>query len=130
MLAGFTADCGAKRVQIPTEKEQKELVMKCVSLFILLFVAILGCEFRSPTATNVPEPIRVLENPETGERVRFYREVPFKVPADYDEAKHLALWNAEQSQLGFTKEVTPEDDRAQLAEIHRKNLAESSKPSR
>lgn len=100
------------------------------SLWILLLVAIVGCEFRSLTVTKVPEPILVLENPETGERVRFYREDPFKVPTNYDEAKHIAGWVNDQNQLGFTKEVTPEDDREQLAEVHRKNMAESSKPSR
>ena len=50
-----------------------------------------------------PEPIVVLENPTTHERVGFYREVPFKVPAGYDEMTHIAQWKAQQAAKGFTK---------------------------
>jgi hypothetical protein len=64
-----------------------------------------------------------LENPKTGERVRFSREVPLTVPRDYDEAKHVADWTARQEKAGFTKEITPEEDREALAELRRKNLA-------
>jgi len=56
-------------------------------------------------APNPPEPILVLENPTTHERLNFYREIPYKVPADYDEAKHLASWRAEQEKKGFTVQV-------------------------
>jgi hypothetical protein len=65
----------------------------------------------------------VLENPETGDRVRFYKEIPFKVPADYDEQKHIADWTAKQKDDGFTITISPEDDRQQLAELQGKNLA-------
>ncbi|MCY2959478.1 MAG: hypothetical protein NTY35_04870 [Planctomycetota bacterium] len=58
-------------------------------------------------AAKPPEPILVLENPTTHERANFYREIPFKVPADYDEAKHIASWRAEQERKGYTVQVKP-----------------------
>ena len=88
---------------------------------VLLFVLglpLAGCGF-----PRVPDPIKVLENPKTGERARFFREIPFKVPKDYDETKHLAEWSAQQGEAGFTKEITPVNDRAVLLEIRRRNLA-------
>lgn len=54
-----------------------------------------------------PEPILVLENPANGERVSFYREIPFKVPAGYDEAKHIASWRHEKELAGYTRQVKP-----------------------
>lgn len=56
-------------------------------------------------AQSPPKPLVVLENPQTGARVSFYREIPFKVPADYDEDEHIAQWRAEQERAGFTVEV-------------------------
>lgn len=73
----------------------------CPTRWRVLVVACLA----GSCAQNPPEPVLVLENPTTHERVNFYREIPFKVPADYDEAKHLASWRAEQQQKGFTVEV-------------------------
>lgn len=61
--------------------------------------------FAGSCGPNPPEPILVLENPTTHQRVRFYREIPYKVPADYDEAKHLASWRTQQGQKGFTLQV-------------------------
>lgn len=58
-------------------------------------------------AGSPPEPILILENPSNGERVSFYREIPFKVPADYDEAKHIASWRADKEKAGFTRQIRP-----------------------
>ncbi len=77
--------------------------------------------------SGVPEPIKVLENPATGERVRFFREISVKVPKGYNETKHIADWTATQNQAGFTKEIAPKDDREKLAGLRRKNL-EANKP--
>ena len=49
-----------------------------------------------------PVPLVVLENPTTHQRANFYREIPFKVPANYDETKHIAQWKADQIAKGFT----------------------------
>lgn len=93
-------------------------------IFRLLFVTLIpavgmiGCG-----SAGLPEPIKLLENPSTGERERFYREIPYKVPTGYDEAKHLAEWTSAKDEAGFTKEITPEDDRERLAELRAKNLA-------
>lgn len=86
-------------------------------LFPLLAV---GCGSR-----GIPEPIKVLENPSTGERVRFFREVQYKVPANYDESQHIAEWRKEKQEAGFTKEISPVDDRESLADLRKKNLAAS-----
>ncbi len=32
-----------------------------------------------------------------------YKEIPFKVSADYDEKKHIAQWKADQAKKGFTQ---------------------------
>lgn len=42
----------------------------------------------------------------SGARVELYKEIPYKVPADYDERKHVADWKAEQSRKGYTVEIT------------------------
>ena len=93
---------------------------------IFRFIALAWiCTLIGCGSPGVPQPIRVLENPTTGERVRFFREIGFKVPKGYDERKHLADWTATQEESGFTSEVFPEDDRARLAELRAKNLAAS-----
>lgn len=69
-------------------------------LVVLVLAALLVACAQSP-----PKPLVVLEHPETGARVSFYREIFFKVPADYDEAEHIAQWRVEQERAGFTVEV-------------------------
>ena len=54
-----------------------------------------------------PRPLKVLENPQTGQRVEFYKEIWYKVPRGYDPKKHLADWTNDQRMKGFTKEVPP-----------------------
>lgn len=104
---------------------------KFCGLLLATFFGFTGCSSWSVHGSpGVPEPICVLENPETGERVRFYKEIPFKVPADYDEQKHIADWTAKQNEKGFTKRISPEDDRPQLAELRSRNLAASKKGSK
>ena len=61
--------------------------------------ALLGC-----TAAK-PKVICVMQNPGTGARVEMYREIPFKVPANYDEKKHIEQWKAEQIAKGYSVEV-------------------------
>ena len=87
------------------------------SLAVCVLAGLFGCQ-----VSGVPEPIRVLENPETGERVRMYREIAYKVPADYDEEVHIAEWKESQRTEGFTVEISPEDDRERLAEERARNL--------
>ena len=52
-----------------------------------------------------PEVLCVMRNPQTGQTTTMYKEIPFKVPANYDEKKHIAQWKAEQVGKGFTDEV-------------------------
>lgn len=68
----------------------------------LLFVLILAAMSCAPAR---PIVICVVENPVTHERATMYKEDPFKVPRDYDQARHIARWKAERAQQGFTVEV-------------------------
>ena len=97
-------------------------MLLAVVVAVVGIVIAIGCR-----DAGLPEPIKVLENPVTGERVRFFREIPFKVPKGYNETKHIADWTATQNQAGFTKEIAPKDDCDALAELRRKNF-ESNKP--
>lgn len=98
----------------------KPIRQQILSLFST--VALIGC-----SAAGLPEPIKVLENPTTGERMRFFPEIAYKVPADYDQTKHIAEWTAEKQQAGFTKEILPADDRKAVAESRAKNQARAKK---
>ncbi len=69
------------------------------SLPSLALLAVLAC------APASPQVICVVENPVTHERATMYKEDPFKVPRDYDQARHIAQWKAERAQQGFTVEV-------------------------
>ncbi len=86
------------------------------SLFILLLTLILstGC-----TTATYPIPILVLENPTSGERVRFFPESKLKVPKDYDEKTHIESWTQEMRAKGFIRLISPKDDAPRL-EIERK----------
>jgi hypothetical protein len=100
----------------------KNLVVIFVALCSLMNFA--GCGTPSvPGSPGVPEPIKVLENPTTGERVRYFREISFKEHKDFDEQEAITEWTAKQQKNGFTKDITPEDDRDELADLRRKNLA-------
>ena len=57
--------------------------------------------------------------------MRLYREIPFKTPTGYDEETHIAEWTEKQKQAGFTKVITPEDDREKLAELRKRNRDKS-----
>jgi len=91
-------------------------MVRFLSFTVACCVAMMGCG--SP---GVPTPIKVLENPSSGERVRFFKEIGYKVPNGYDEKLHLAEWTTAQETAGFTKEITPEDDREALGALHAKN---------
>ena len=46
-----------------------------------------------------------MRNPETEQKVEMFKEIPYKVPRDYDEKKHIEQWKAEQRKKGFAIEV-------------------------
>jgi hypothetical protein len=69
------------------------LVWTCVAAVVA------GC------AQPPPQVICAMRNPQTGQTVQMYKEIPFKVPANYDEKKHIAQWKQEQASKGFTVEV-------------------------
>lgn len=73
--------------------------MHAVRLLGPMLLALAAC------AGGKPIVLVTLENPTTGERVVMYKEDPFKVPSNYDEAKHIAQWKADQATKGFTREV-------------------------
>lgn len=54
-----------------------------------------------------PQVLCIMRNPQTGQTATMYKEIPFKVPANYDEKKHIAQWKKEQASKGFTEEVAP-----------------------
>ena len=70
--------------------------MRTLRLHLLAALFLLGC---TPAK---PKVICIVQNPTTGATVEMYKEIPFKVPADYDEKKHIAQWKAEQARMGFT----------------------------
>ena len=45
-----------------------------------------------------------MKNPETGQILQMCKEIWYKVPADYDEKKHIEQWKGEQRGKGFTVE--------------------------
>jgi hypothetical protein len=100
--------------------------MQQLSWPAILLIVFVSCTIGCRDA-GVPQPIVVLENPTTGERARFYREIPYKVPADYDEAEHIREWTNEKKQAGFTKEIAPEDDREALTKLHAENRAKAQR---
>ena len=67
--------------------------------FLLLAAVLLGC---SPAR---PRAICTMQNPATGARVELFKELRFKVPAGYDERRHIEEWKAEQRTKGYTVEV-------------------------
>ena len=70
----------------------------CVLLGTLMLALLGGCRAK-------PEVICVMENPATSQRVEMFKESRLKVPADYDEKKHIENWKAEQRKKGFTVEL-------------------------
>jgi hypothetical protein len=77
----------------------------------LLLVAAGGC------GRAKPKPICTMENPETRQRVEMFREIWYKVPADYDEKRHVEMWKAEQRKQGFTVEIREENATRQAAPV-------------
>jgi hypothetical protein len=80
---------------------------KFVALFVIGII-LLGLSVAAiATGWNAkPKVICVMQNPTTGERVEMFKEIWFKVPADYDEKKHIESWKAEQRSRGYTVELT------------------------
>ena len=70
-----------------------------IPVFILA-IAMLGC------APAKPKVICVMQNPSTGASVEMYQEIPSKVPADYDEQKHIEQWKSEQIKQGYSVDMT------------------------
>ena len=52
-----------------------------------------------------PKVICAMQNPATGQRVEMFKEIWYKVPAGYDEKRHIEQWKAEQRKKGFSVEV-------------------------
>jgi len=96
-----------------------------VFAFFIMTLCVVSCGGGPSVAGSpgVPEPIKVLENPQTDERVRFYKEIWFKRAKGYRQAKHMADWTESQNRADFTKEVSPADDRESLAALRAKNRA-------
>ena len=71
-----------------------------VVLSLVTLVALTACVQPPPTV------LCVMRNPQTGATATMYKEIPFKVPANYDEQKHIAQWKQDQIRKGFSVEVT------------------------
>lgn len=71
-----------------------------VTVGLMMVSGLLSC---APAKSKV---ICVMQNPSTGARVEMYKEIPYKVPADYDEEKHIEQWKAEQIKKGNSVEIT------------------------
>ena len=70
------------------------------SIFLYAFALVpIGCASPKPTV------IATMRNPTTGSQVELYKEIWYKVPADYIQAKHIEWWIAEQRAQGFTNDV-------------------------
>jgi hypothetical protein len=77
-------------------------------LFVIALAALLGTlvvALSGGCGPARPRVIAVMKNPETGQRTEMYKEIWYKVPADYDQKKHIEQWKAEQHKKGFTVEV-------------------------
>jgi hypothetical protein len=75
---------------------------------LTLLVLALAAISAIPACTQPPPQVLcTLRNPQTGQTVTMYKEIPFKVPANYDEQKHIAQWKQDQAAKGFTVEVPP-----------------------
>ncbi len=70
-----------------------------ITTTVIVASALLGC------VPARPQVICVMQNPNTGARVKMYKEIPFKVPANYDEKKHIEQWKAEQIAKGYSVEI-------------------------
>ena len=81
--------------------------LRATALVLVAFVAIVLAACARSGPAPKPKVLCTLENPATGARVEMYEEIWFKVPRDYDEAKHIAQWKAAQAEKGFTREVQP-----------------------
>ena len=73
------------------------------------FALLLACMLCIAGGCRPAKPVVICElrNPTTGKSVSLFKEIPYKVPADYDEAKHVAEFKAEQAKHGFTQEAPP-----------------------
>ena len=67
--------------------------------FLLVAALLCGC---SPAK---PQVLCTMQNPATGRRVELFKELRFKVPAGYDERRHIEEWKAEQRAKGYSVEV-------------------------
>jgi hypothetical protein len=82
------------------------------ALLLAGVILLAGCNGHSvPGSPGVPEPMKVLENPQTGERARFFREIWYKAPSGYDAEDLMADWVTARKSEGFTHEISIEEDR-------------------
>lgn len=73
--------------------------------FLVLVLTLSAVSFVPGCTQPPPKVLCVMRNPQTGQTATMYKEIPFKVPANYDEQKHIAQWKAAQVSKGFTDEV-------------------------
>ena len=80
--------------------EEIEQPIKVIITFTLIMATgFLGC------APANPKAVCIMQNPSTGARVEMYKEIRYKVPANYDEKKHIEEWKAQQMKKGYSVEI-------------------------
>ena len=84
---------------------KKRLIVIAVSLCVVVTLSVMAVAFGM---NSQPTVICAMQNPTTGERVEMFKEIWFKVPANYDKKRHLESWKAEQRGRGYTVEIATE----------------------
>ena len=46
-----------------------------------------------------PKVICTMKTPETGQKIEMFKEIWHKVPADYDEKRHIEQWKPESDSM-------------------------------
>ena len=87
---------------------KKRMIVFAASVCVLLSAAVVAV---AVGLSSRPRVICIMQNPATGERVEMFKELWFKVPANYDEKKHIADWKAEQRGRGYTVEMSNGDSK-------------------
>ncbi len=97
MVRGAVLAAAVAWLAMQRTRTRLTVLLLALSLSVAAFVP--GCTQPSP------QVLCVMRNPQTGQTATMYKEIPFKVPANYDEQKHIAQWKEVQVSKGFTDEV-------------------------